>query len=157
MDFCLFLLLLGLTSAAQDIEIIESDMPEDMEKFAVAEALLLTRGIYSSRDVAKNLANKMNVEYGRQWMCFVGRNFYDLGFEIDHQSQSFISFALKETHFVLFKPHLNSVEEKVKTTFTLYYQFLISLKSFYLNSLNYIKKVTRYDRSSKTFSLYCFI
>lgn len=126
MDFCLFLLLLGLASAAQDIEIIENDMSEDMEKFAVAEALLLTRGTYSSRDVAKNLANKMNVEYGGQWMCFVGRNFNDLGFEINYQSQSFISFAFKETHFILFKPHLSSVEEKVKTTFTLLYILSIS-------------------------------
>jgi hypothetical protein len=115
MHYILLIFLLGLTSAEPDFQVLENEMSEEMEEFAVAEALLLLRASHSSQMpyVAKNLANKMNTEYGKQWMCFVGKNFNDSGFEILHQNKSLISFAFKQTQFILFKPHLDTVNDPI--------------------------------------------
>jgi hypothetical protein len=73
MYFLLFLILIGVTTAEPDFQVMENEMSQDMEEFAVAEALLLLRASHSNRAVAKSLATKMNAEYGKQWMCFVGK------------------------------------------------------------------------------------
>jgi hypothetical protein len=67
--------------------------------------------------VARGLAKHMNEKFGKQWMCFVGKNFNDSGFEIGHQNNSLISFAFREIHFVLFKPHLDLIEDKITQNF----------------------------------------
>jgi hypothetical protein len=117
MYFIVIFFLIGSTFAAkpqkEDLIIIDNELEPKLEEHAIGEALLLLADLDSYRLVAKGLAKHMDEKFGKQWMCFVGKNFNDSGFEIEHQNQSYISFEFKETQFVLFKPHSDLISDPI--------------------------------------------
>jgi hypothetical protein len=117
MLFIIITLLIGLTSCAnptrEDLKIFENELEPKQEEHAIGQALLLLADLDSYRLVAKGLAKHMDENFGKQWMCLVGKNFNDSGFEIEHQNKSLISFAFKETQFVLFKPHSDLISDPI--------------------------------------------
>ncbi len=81
----------------------------------MGQALILSADSDSNAFIAKGLVDHMNEKFGKQWTCFVGKNFNYSGSETEHQNNSLISFTINETHFLLFKTHSESVvEDEVK-------------------------------------------
>jgi hypothetical protein len=100
------LFLIGL-NFAQDIQIHKNELSNDMEKYAIAEALLQLKDSDSNEMIAKNLANQMDIKFGKQWFSFVGMDFNNSGFNIDHQKNTFFWFSYKQKHIILFKPQID--------------------------------------------------
>jgi hypothetical protein len=107
---------MGSTFAAKpqkDLIIIDNELEPKLEEHAIGKALILLVDLDSYRFVVKSIAKHMDETFGIQWMCFVGKNFNDSGFGIEHQNQSYISFEFKETQFVLFKPHSDLISDPI--------------------------------------------
>ncbi len=109
MKFICIFLFIALNST-QDLIIHENELTTKMEEFAIGEALVLLSRTDSAQLVAKNLVKQMNNEFGKHWICFVGKNFRDTDFGVDHQNNSTIWFSFKDDHIVLFKPQFNAAE-----------------------------------------------
>ena len=77
-----------------------SDMPEEMEKSAVAVAEEAVRKESKEKDLAAFIKKRFDKEHGPSWHCIVGRNF---GSWVSHQPNRFVYLYAGKVAILLFK------------------------------------------------------
>ncbi|CAD2218799.1 dynein light chain LC8-type [Angomonas deanei] len=77
-----------------------SEMPREMENFAILSAQEGLTKCYNEQEVAAYLKKEFDTKYGPTWNCFVGRSF---GSFVTHEQNHYIYFYIGQTGLLLFK------------------------------------------------------
>lgn len=77
-----------------------SEMPKDMENYAVLCAQEGLVKVNNEQEVAALLKKEFDTKFGPTWNCFVGRNF---GSFVTHEQNNYIYFYIGQMGVLLFK------------------------------------------------------
>lgn len=77
-----------------------SEMPKDMEAFAIMCAHGGILKAYNEQEVASFIRKEFETKYGPTWNCFVGRNF---GSFVTHEQNNYIYFYVGQMGVLIFK------------------------------------------------------
>nr|CDS28610.1 dynein light chain [Hymenolepis microstoma] len=81
-------------------EVKTTDMPDDMQQFAVEVAFAAIKTGGDNQEIASFIRNEMLREYSGNWHCIVGSNF---GSEVTHGKRGLIFFKLAGHGILLFR------------------------------------------------------
>jgi hypothetical protein len=113
-----------IKASLEDVEVIISDMPENMEKFAVGQTITALSMESDFNLVAKEVIDQMNRRFGSEWVMIIGTHLNPLIIGTRVQNHTYLLFSYKATHLVLFKQELVSSGEKQVRIFLFFKSFV---------------------------------
>ena len=107
---CVILLANVCLGQLDDIDVIQSEMSESMEKFAVGEALVLLSTEPNFPVVAERLVDVMNSRYGREWVTLIGTNLHTTIYGMKLVKNTMLLMEYKDKHVLLVQQKAQFVE-----------------------------------------------
>lgn len=77
-----------------------SEMPKDMEHYAIACAQEGLTRLNDEQEIAAFVKKQFDTRFGMAWNCFVGRNFCSF---VTHEQEHYIYFYIGQMGVLLFK------------------------------------------------------
>jgi hypothetical protein len=100
MNGFLKLFLLASTStiirAVEDVEVIISEMPENMEKFAIGTTITTLSVESDFNKVAKEVIQQMNNRFGKEFVMLIGTNLHPIVIGMSVANNTYLLFSLKQ-------------------------------------------------------------
>ncbi len=87
----------------EDVEVIISEMPENMEKFAIGMTITTLSMESDFNKVAKQVIEQMNNKFGKDFVMLIGTNLHPIVIGMSIANNTYLLFSHKQTHIVLFK------------------------------------------------------
>ncbi|CAH1404770.1 unnamed protein product [Nezara viridula] len=82
------------------IDVVNTDMPQERQEFAIEIMMKAVRNVRMFRDVAEVVKKEMDIKFGSAWQCVVGREF---GINISHMYGYFLFVTLDSLAILLYK------------------------------------------------------